>query len=152
MFALARIICGIGFVVTTIYFTKMVADWFDGKELATAMAVLVMSWPFGIAMGQVGHVWLAALFDWRMAFVAASIYCCLGALGVFSVYRMPTHANDNTHSPQLGLPGNDPTLTLLASLVWERWEEHTSELQYQASSVCGLMLKKKKQYQCIYSC
>ena len=58
MFAFARIICGIGFVVTTIYFTKMVADWFDGKELATAMSVIVMSWPFGIAMGQVGHVWV----------------------------------------------------------------------------------------------
>jgi predicted MFS family arabinose efflux permease len=118
MFAFARIVCGIGFVVTTIYFTKMVADWFDGKELATAMAVLVMSWPFGIAMGQVGHVWLAALFDWRMAFVAASIYCCLGALGVFCVYRMPTHANDHAHPPQWGLPGNELTLTLLASLVW----------------------------------
>ncbi len=118
MFAFARIVCGIGFVVTTIYFTKMVADWFDGKELATAMAVLVMSWPFGIAMGQVGHVWLAALFDWRMAFVAASIYCGLGALGVFTVYRMPTHANNHAHPPQLGLPRNELTLTLLASLVW----------------------------------
>ncbi len=118
MFAFARIICGIGFVVTTIYFTKMVADWFDGKELATAMAVLVMSWPFGIAMGQVGHVWLAALFDWRMAFVAASIYCGLGALGVFSVYRTPEYAKDHAHPPQWGLPGNELTLTLLASVVW----------------------------------
>ncbi len=118
MFAVARFICGIGFVVTTIYFTKMVADWFDGKELATAMAVLVMSWPFGIAMGQVGHVWLAALFDWRMAFVAASIYCGLGALGVFSVYRTPEYAKDHAHPPQWGLPGNELTLTLLASVVW----------------------------------
>ena len=118
MFAVARFICGIGFVVTTIYFTKMVADWFDGKELATAMAVLVMSWPFGIAMGQVGHVWLAALFDWRMAFVAASIYCGLGALGVFSVYRTPEYAEDHAHPPQWGLPTNELTLTLLASIVW----------------------------------
>ena len=118
MFAFARIICGIGFVVTTIYFTKMVADWFDGKELATAMAVLVMSWPFGIAMGQVGHTWLAALFDWRMAFVAASIYCGLGALGVFSMYRMPEYATHPATPPQWGLPGNELTLTLLASVVW----------------------------------
>jgi len=118
MFAFARIICGIGFVVTTIYFTKMVADWFDGKELATAMAVLVMSWPFGIAMGQVGHAWLAALFDWRMAFVAASIYCGLGALGVFSMYRTPEYATHHATPPQWGLPGNEVTLTLLASVVW----------------------------------
>ena len=118
MFAVARFICGSGFVVTTIYFTKMVADWFDGKELATAMAVLVMSWPFGIAMGQVGHVWLATLFDWRMAFVAASIYCGLGALGVFSLYRTPESAKDHDHPPQWGLPTNELTLTLLASVVW----------------------------------
>ena len=60
MFALGRLLCGAGFVLATIYFTKMTADWFAGRELATAMAVVVMSWPFGIAMGQVGHGWLAA--------------------------------------------------------------------------------------------
>ena len=38
MFAIARMICGIGFVVTTIYFAKMVSDWFTGKELATLQA------------------------------------------------------------------------------------------------------------------
>ncbi len=53
LLALGRLLCGVGFVVTTIFFTKMVVDWFAGRELATAMAVLVMSWPFGIAMGQV---------------------------------------------------------------------------------------------------
>jgi len=63
------------FVVTTIFFTKMVVDWFAGRELATAMAVLVMSWPFGIALGQVGHGWLAEMQGWRAPFVAASLYC-----------------------------------------------------------------------------
>jgi len=118
MFGLARIICGIGFVLTTIFVTKMVADWFEGKELATAMSVTVMSWPFGIAMGQVGHVWLAALFDWRAAFLAASLYCFLSAVGVFSVYRTPTDKNEAPPRAQLGLPPNQLTLTLLSSLVW----------------------------------
>jgi len=45
--------------VSTLYFTKMTADWFSGRELATAMSVMVVSWPFGIAMGQIGHGWLA---------------------------------------------------------------------------------------------
>src|SRR5206468_11678903 len=58
--AVGRLLCGAGFVLTTIYFTKMTADWFAGRELATAMAVLVMSWPGGIALGQVVHGWLAA--------------------------------------------------------------------------------------------
>lgn len=52
---LGRVLAGAGFLFATLYFTKMVADWFEGREIATAMSILVMSWPFGIAMGQVGH-------------------------------------------------------------------------------------------------
>ena len=30
--------------------TKMVTDWFAGKEIATAMAIFVNSWPAGVAV------------------------------------------------------------------------------------------------------
>ena len=59
LLAAGRLVCGVGFVVSTLYFTKMTADWFSGRELATAMSVMVMSWPFGLAMGQIGHGWLS---------------------------------------------------------------------------------------------
>ena len=118
MFAIARMICGIGFVVTTIYFAKMVSDWFTGKELATAMALLVTSWPFGIAIGQIGHVWLAHTYDWRIAFIVASIYCGLGAIGVYTVYRIPKISTHLAKQNQWKLSKNELTLTLLASLVW----------------------------------
>ena len=87
--AAGRLLCGAGFVLCSIYFTKMVADWFAGRELATAMAVLVMSWPFGIAMGQVGHGWLEATQGWRAPFVVASLYCLAGAIAVLVAYRPP---------------------------------------------------------------
>ncbi|MBM3587119.1 MAG: MFS transporter [Alphaproteobacteria bacterium] len=45
MLALGRVLCGIGFVIGTIYLAEMVQDWFGGKELATAMGILVLSWP-----------------------------------------------------------------------------------------------------------
>ena len=89
LLALGRVAAGAGFVISTIYLTKMVADWFAGKELATAMGILVMSWPFGIAMGQIGHVWIAANFDWRAAFLVAAVYCAVGAVAVFLLYRPP---------------------------------------------------------------
>ena len=54
-----RAVSGVGFVLSSLYFTKMVADWFSGREIATAMGILVMSWPFGIAAGQIGHEWIA---------------------------------------------------------------------------------------------
>jgi MFS family permease len=86
---LGRIFAGAGFLLTTLYFTKMVADWFEGREIATAMSILVMSWPFGIAMGQVGHAWLAVAYGWQIPFQVASAYCLLAALGVFLFYKAP---------------------------------------------------------------
>jgi predicted MFS family arabinose efflux permease len=67
-----RVLAGAGFLFSRLYFTKMVTDWLFGREIATAMSILVMSWPFGIAMGQVGHEWLSEVVDWRAPFYAAS--------------------------------------------------------------------------------
>jgi predicted MFS family arabinose efflux permease len=116
--ALGRLLCGVGFVVTTIFFTKMVVDWFAGRELATAMAVLVMSWPFGIAMGQVGHSWLAATYGWRMPFIAASLYCLAGAALLAVAYRPPPATTATTATASAGLTAREWTLTLMAALVW----------------------------------
>jgi MFS family permease len=119
MFALGRLLCGAGFVLSTIFFTKMVADWFAGREIATAMAVLVMSWPFGIALGQIVHGWLAATEHWRLAFVVAALYCLAGALLVLLFYRpppKPTAATAPTSSTRLDR--REWILILLAALVW----------------------------------
>jgi len=86
---LGRVLAGAGFLFNTLYFSKMVTDWFDGREMATAMSILVMSWPFGIAMGQVGHAWMADLYGWQVPFQAASGYCLLAAIGLFVWYRPP---------------------------------------------------------------
>jgi len=59
-----RIICGAGFVFGTLYFAKMIADWFSGREVATAMTILVMSWPVGIALGQLVHPLIASQFGY----------------------------------------------------------------------------------------
>ena len=115
--AWGRLVAGVGFVVGTVYLTKMVADWFSGKELATAMGILVMSWPFGIAMGQMGHAWLAAHFDWRLAFWVASAYCVAGATAVWLFYRAPLLARPLQRGPA-GLLRREWVLTVLAGSIW----------------------------------
>ena len=45
-----RLIAGGGGVLLNVQMTKMVADWFAGKEIATAMAIFVNSWPAGVAL------------------------------------------------------------------------------------------------------
>lgn len=118
LLAVGRMICGVGFVLSTIFFTKIVADWFSGKELATAMGVLVMSWPFGIAMGQIGHGWLAVNFDWRWAFVAASLYCLVGAVFVVFFCREAPNSVKASGGFKFTLSRNEILLILIASTVW----------------------------------
>ena len=113
-----RVLAGVGFLFSTLYFTKMIADWFSGREIATAMSVLVMSWPFGIAMGQVGHEWLAASWDWRAPFLAASVYCLLAALGVLAFYRPASERTGNSARSEVRLSGTEWRLVLIAGGAW----------------------------------
>jgi MFS family permease len=46
-----RLISGVGAVLINVLMTKMIADWFVGREIVTAMAILVASWPLGLALG-----------------------------------------------------------------------------------------------------
>ena len=120
LMALGRVLCGAGFVISTIFMTKMVADWFVGKEIATAMAVLVMSWPFGIAMGQVTHAWLATAIGWQWAFATASLYCLAGATVVLAAYRPPAVAPSTAAVGPISsaLTRREWALVLIAALVW----------------------------------
>ncbi|RRH97195.1 MFS transporter [Mesorhizobium tamadayense] len=45
-----RLISGMGGVVLNVLMTKMVVDWFAGRQIATAMAIFINSWPLGIAL------------------------------------------------------------------------------------------------------
>lgn len=117
-----RLLAGAGFLFSTLYFTKMITDWFAGREIATAMGILVMSWPFGIAMGQIGHAWLAEHVGWRAPFIAASIYCSLAAVAVLVLYRPPIgaaapHRSDAVR-PAMGLTPVEWGLAVAAGIAW----------------------------------
>ena len=45
-----RLLAGTGGVLLNVLMSKMVTDWFAGKEIGTAMAVFLNSWPLGIAL------------------------------------------------------------------------------------------------------
>ena len=58
-----RLIGGAGGVLLTVQATKMVADWFAGKEISTAMAAYVVSWPAGIALSLLTLPSIGTAFD-----------------------------------------------------------------------------------------
>jgi len=118
LLGLGRLVAGAGFVFSTLYFTKMVVDWFVGLELATALGILVMSWPLGVAAGQLGNAWLVDAFDWRATFVVASVCCAAGAAAVGLTYRSPPGEAGTPGPAAGGLPRDELLLTLLAAAVW----------------------------------
>ena len=115
---LGRTVAGAGFLLINLYFTKMVADWFVGREIATAMSILVTSWPIGIAIGQIGHVWLAQSFGWTVPFHVASTYCLVAALCVFVFYRAPEATKPAARASTTGLSGKEWRLVLCAGCAW----------------------------------
>lgn len=118
LIGLGRVVSGTGFLLSSLYLTKMTADWFSGKEMATAMAILVMSWPFGIAIGQVGHEWIAETAGWRWSFFAASIYCAAGAVVLLTCYRAPPDLVGARRTTVSRLSRRELHLTLIAAVVW----------------------------------
>ena len=57
----ARVIAGTGGVIVNVAGSKLVVDWFAGREIATAMAIYVTSWPVGIALALIVLPSVAAL-------------------------------------------------------------------------------------------
>ncbi|MDQ0472247.1 MFS transporter [Labrys wisconsinensis] len=47
---LGRLVAGTGGVLLNVLTAKMIADWFAGRAIATAMAIFVGSWPAGLAL------------------------------------------------------------------------------------------------------
>jgi predicted MFS family arabinose efflux permease len=115
---LGRVCAGAGFLLCTLYFTKMIADWFEGREIATAMSIFVMSWPLGIAMGQIGHAWLTTSFDWRAPFFAASVYCLIAACAVYGYYKPPPTLAPKTPAARSSLTALEVRLICWSGVAW----------------------------------
>jgi len=116
----ARFIGGTGAVILNVLLTKMVADWFDGKERLLAMAVLVNAWPIGIGVALLTLGVLGEAQSWRLAIAMTAIYAALGMLLVSLTYRKPpTASTQPVAGTGLNLLGRRDWFVLaLASLPW----------------------------------
>jgi predicted MFS family arabinose efflux permease len=96
---LGRMLSGCGGVLLNILLAKMTMDWFAKRELVLAMAILVNSWPFGIALALVIQSAVAVAFGWPVVLYGtaglAMVSCALIVLG----YRSP---------PDLAVPVTAP--------------------------------------------
>jgi MFS family permease len=118
---LARAVSGVGAVILNVLLTKMVADWFDGRERVLAMSILINSWPIGIgiallSLGPVGERWGV---QWALALTA--VLAAVGWVCIRFVYRAPPTAAPASAALDVGLKTIDRAewpLLIVASLPW----------------------------------
>ncbi|HUZ73725.1 MAG TPA: MFS transporter [Stellaceae bacterium] len=114
-----RLIGGVGGVLVNVLLTKMAADWFVGREIGTAMAILVSSWPLGIGLALVLEPRLAALAGWPASLDATGIAAGAIAVLVAAIYRSPAASVAvPTALAPAGLSWRETGLVSLAGLVW----------------------------------
>lgn len=87
-----RLLSGIGAVLMNILLAKMVADWFVGRELSTAMGIMLTSWPVGLGIATATLGALATHASWRTAIVATALVAALGLVLIAFLYRDPPGA------------------------------------------------------------
>jgi MFS family permease len=110
-----RVVSGVGAVVMNILLAKMVADWFAGKELSTAMAVMLTSWPVGLGLAAATLGGVAAGTSWRTAVVVTALAAGLGLL-LMLLYRNAPGVVAGVARAALG--GRDLRLSISAGFAW----------------------------------
>lgn len=121
-----RLLGGVGAVLLNVVATKMVTDWFAGGRLATAMGILVTSWPAGIALALAGLSVLAEAVSWRSALLVPALVAAVTlvlvallvpprppAAGMPAGPARPDAAGSAWH-----IGRTDLALALLAGAVW----------------------------------
>ena len=87
--ALGRTLSGIGGVLVNIMLARMVADWFRGRELQTALGLMLAAWPFGMALALMMLGPLALLASWRVAEYATVVAAALALAVMALLYEDP---------------------------------------------------------------
>jgi MFS family permease len=119
--AAGRLVSGAGGVLLTIQATKIVTDCFAGRELATALGLMLAAWPLGIALGLAALGTLAAATTWRTAILVPTLSAALALLLTLLAYReRPAAAPVGGRAPGRwwAITGRESALVGTAGLAW----------------------------------
>ena len=117
---LGRIVSGTGAVLLNVLLAKMVADWFGDRDLATAMGILVVSWPVGIGLALVVLGPLSAATSWPLALQTSTGVCVAAFLLVALLYRERVISSTKAVKPQPAsrLTRQELMFASLSGAVW----------------------------------
>jgi predicted MFS family arabinose efflux permease len=115
----SRLVSGIGGIAMSIMLTKMITDWFAGKEIVTAMSILIASWPLGIGAALALFPHIAAAWSWQavMWLAAALALVCLVLVAAF--YRdAPGTPPAAAGAFSIKLTKHEWVLAVIAGAMW----------------------------------
>jgi predicted MFS family arabinose efflux permease len=115
-----RLISGIGAVLLNVVLTKMVTDQFAGREIRTALAIVLTSWPLGIALGLVSQGAIADAASWQLVMhltAAANVVALVLLLTLVRVVR-PAVASEEGGAPGFLIPFRELFLVSVAGIAW----------------------------------
>ena len=115
----ARMLAGAGAVVMNVLLTKMVADWFEGRDRLLAMSVLINAWPIGIGLALLLVGPMAQAQGWPATMLLTAGFAVAGFVLVAAVYRAPPVLQQAAAGLGLSaLSAREWLLLLVASLPW----------------------------------
>jgi MFS family permease len=112
-----RLVGGAGGVLLNVQMTKMVADWFAGKEIATAMAIFVNSWPAGVAIALLSLPAIGTAHGVSAVYLAVTALIGLGFVLLAAGYQAPANAT-TTAAKSARLDRNPAFAVIVAGLIW----------------------------------
>ena len=116
--ATGRAVSGVGAVLMNILLARLISSWFAGKELSTAMAVMLASWPVGLGLATATLGAVAAGLGWRWAVGTTAIAAALGLLLMLVYREAPRPADAAAEPARASMSGRDLRLSISAGFAW----------------------------------
>jgi len=113
-----RSIAGIGAVLLNVLLLKMATDWFLGREIGTALALLATSWPVGIGIALIVLPWIAITYSVPSAFLITAVAAAVVLVLVAAIYRPPENVVVPEGGSSFRLSWSEKGLVSLAGAVW----------------------------------
>jgi predicted MFS family arabinose efflux permease len=115
-----RLLTGVGATIFNLVLTKMVTEWFFGKEIITALSIMLVSWPIGIALGLLTQATIANFFGWSSVMMACTAVTLAALVLTAGAYRAPTgqSAPRNTGPLRFSLPPREAVHISIVGIAW----------------------------------